>query len=491
MKRHLLPACIVLASSILPVAADVTLSPIIGSHMVLQRESACPIWGWAGEGEEVTVEFAGQKQTAKPDASGKWMVKLQPMKANSTGQTMIIRGKNELKLDDVLVGEVWLCSGQSNMEMTVGSSMNAKEESAAATDSRIRHIKVNNPPTKTPEAKVISQGWQPATPQTVGGFTAAGYFFAREIAKNLDVPVGLLGANWGGTRIEPWTPPVGFKDVPALASIAEKLETFPETQEKPDKADPTKKVTEVKLQSPLALFNGRIAPLIPFAIRGALWYQGESNNGEGMLYAEKMKALIGGWRKVWAMPEMPFYFVQLAPFIYGNANPENLARIWEAQAAALKIPNTGMAVITDISMLKDIHPKNKQEVGRRLALWALAKTYGKKDVVFSGPLFKTAKFDGNKVVLSFDHVDGGLKSRDGAPLSHFQIAGEDKKFVPAKAEIAGETVVIAGEGVEKPTAVRFGFNQDAEPNLANKTGLPASPFRTDDWPVQTPQAVAK
>ena len=484
MQRTFLPALAALATVILPANADVTLSPIIGSHMVLQRESACPVWGWAEQGEEVTVEFAGQKQVAKPDAAGKWMVKLKPMKANAKGETMTIRGKNEIKLEDVVVGEVWLCSGQSNMEWVVASSMNSKEEIANANDSRIRHIKVNNPPAKTPESKLISNGWQPASPKTVGGFTAVGYFFGRELAKELDVPIGLLGANWGGTRIEPWTPPVGFKQVPALANIAEKLDSYPETQEKPDKADPTKKVTEVKLTSPLALFNGRINPLIPYAIRGALWYQGESNASEGMLYLEKMKALIAGWRSVWEMPDMPFYYVQLAPFIYKGANPENLPRIWEAQTAALKIPNTGMAVTTDISTVQDIHPKNKQEVGRRLSLWALAKTYGKKGLVYSGPLYKSVKFEGPKAVVSFEHAEGGLKSRNADPLSHFLIASEDKNFVPAKAEIHGTTVVVTADGVTKPVAVRYGWSHDAEPNLANKEGLPASPFRTDDWPIQ-------
>jgi len=239
----------------------------------------------------------------------------------------------------------------------------------------------------------------------------------------------------------------------------------------------------VNIQSPLALYNARIAPLVPFAIRGALWYQGESNNGEGMLYFEKKKALISGWREVWQMPDMPFYFVQLAPFVYKGANPENLARIWEAQAATLKIPNTGMAVLTDIGNTADIHPKNKQEVGRRLALWALAKTYGKTGFEYSGPLYKAAKFDGGKATITFDH-GAGLKSRDGQPLTHFLIAGEDKAFVPAKAEISGDSIVVSADGVTKATAVRFGWSHDAEPNLCNGAGLPASPFRTDDWPVK-------
>ena len=462
--------------------ADVSVSPLFSSHMVLQRDVPCPVWGWADMGEDVTVEFAGQKLSAKPGADGKWTVKFQPLKGNSKGETLTIRGKNEIKLEDVVVGEVWLCSGQSNMEWTVAGSGKAKEEIAAANDPRIRHIKIHNGPAKTPEAKVVSDGWKAASPQTVGNFSAVGYYFAREIVKDLDVPIGLLGANWGGTRIEPWTPPVGFKQVPALAEFAAKLDQYPETQEKPDKADPTKKVTEVKLQSPLALFNGRIAPLVPFALRGALWYQGESNTGEGMLYLEKMRGLIAGWRSIWEMPEMPFYYVQLAPFIYKGAHPENLARIWEAQTAALQIPNTGMAVTTDITELNDIHPRNKQDVGRRLALWALAKTYGKKDIVFSGPLFKSVKFENGKAILSFEHLGGGLQSRDGQPLATFVIAGEDKAWVPAKAEIVGDTVVVSADAVTKPVAVRHAFSHDALPNLANKAGLPASPFRTDDWP---------
>lgn len=476
------PIVAILATAI-SASADVTLSPIIGSHMVLQRDSACPVWGWADAGEEVTVEFAGQKKSASPDTAGKWMVKLDAMKANATSQTMTIRGKNTLSLEDVVVGEVWLCGGQSNMEWTVSGAANPKEEIAAGEHPLIRHIKVANPGALKPDEKVQSNGWQNASPQTVGGFTAVGYYFAREVRKSVDVPIGLLNANWGGTRIEPWTPPQGFKAVPALKDIADKLDQYPSKSEKPDKADPTKTVVSVNIGSPLSLYNGRIAPLVPFALQGALWYQGESNNGEGMLYLEKMKALIAGWRDVWQMPDMPFYYVQLAPFIYGNANPENLARIWEAQAAALKIPHTGMAVLTDIGNTKDIHPKNKQEVGRRLALWALAKDYGKAGTVFSGPIFKTAKFDGGKATLSFDHA-AGLTGKDGQALTHFVIAGEDKMFVPAKAEISGDTIVVSAEGVAKATAVRFGWSHDAEPNLFNGAGLPASPFRTDDWPVK-------
>lgn len=468
------------------VQADVKLPVVIGSSMVLQRQTAVPIWGWADAGEAVTVEFAGQSHQATPDASGRWQVKLTAMEANATGQSMTIRGKNTIKLDDILIGEVWLCSGQSNMEWSVAASANPQEEISAGNHPRIRHIKIPHVPAQTAQTNVPSDGWKHCTSANVGAFTAVGYYFGRELMKELDVPVGLIGSNWGGTRIEPWTPPVGFQQLPNLKekaadteSIAARLATLPLVTKQADKNDKTKINEVVNHQSPLALYNGMIHPLVPFGISGAIWYQGESNNGEGMLYFEKMKALIQGWRTVWSNPEMPFLFVQLAPYNYGGPRAEQLPGIWEAQEAALSIPNTGMAVTTDIGNIKDIHPKNKQEVGRRLALWALAKTYGKSGIVYSGPLYRESKIDGNKVRLSFAHAEGGLKSRDGQPLSHFTIAGADGKFVPAKAEIDGATVVVSSAEVAAPKAVRFGWDQLAEPNLANAAGLPASPFRTD------------
>jgi sialate O-acetylesterase len=384
--------------------------------------------------------------------------------------TMTVVGTTRVTVANILVGDVWLCSGQSNMEWSVGNSNNSQEELAAADHPRIRHIKIPHVPAETPQADVASGGWQVCSPQTVGGWTAVGYFFARHLQQELDVPVGLIGSNWGGTRIEPWTPPVGFQQVPALKDIADKLDSFPAK-----KADGA-----INHQSPLALYNGMIAPLVPYGIRGALWYQGESNNGEGMLYFEKQKALIGGWRAIWNKPDLPFYFVQLAPYRYGG-DPKNLAGIWEAQTATLSIPYTGMAVTVDISNLTDIHPRNKQDVGKRLALWALAQLYGKSDLVYSGPLYKSMAVEGDKIRLAFDHVGSGLVSRDGQPLNWFTIAGEDKNFVPAQAEIDGATVVVSADSVAHPVAVRFGWTQEAEPNLSNKESLPASPFRTDKW----------
>ncbi len=450
--------------------AELKLPAIFSDHMVLQREKPIPVWGWDNPGTEVTVTLGDQSVKARADAQGRWKATL-PARAAGGPLELTVKGTSEKAFHDVLIGEVWICSGQSNMEWPVAAAMDAKKEIASANYPRIRHIKIPHTPAATPQDDVKTAGWQVCSPKTVGRFTAVGYFFGRNLLQQLDCPIGLIGSNWGGTRIEPWTPPVGFQSVPALKEIADKLDEYPSKR-------PNGSIVH---QSPLALYNGMIHPLIPYAVRGAIWYQGESNNGEGMLYYEKMKALISGWRKVWNEPELPFYYVQLAPFRYRNRSPLDLPGIWEAQLKALSVPHTGMAVTVDIGNVKDIHPRNKQEVGRRLALWALAKTYGKPIAVYSGPLYRKMKVEGNKVRLFFDHTGSGLVSRDGKPLTWFTIAGADKKFVEAKAVIDGDTVVVSSEQVAKPVAVRFGWDDSAEPNLSNKEGLPASPFRTDRW----------
>jgi sialate O-acetylesterase len=458
-----------------PARADVKLPSILGSNMVLQREKPCPIWGWAAPGEDVTVRFAGQKHSATADAAGNWSVRLDPMKASKNPRSLTVDGKNTVKLDNVLVGEVWLCSGQSNMEWTVALSDRAQEEIAAANEPLIRHIKIPHRPSTVPEKDVPSDGWKVTTPQTVPEFTAVGYFFARSLVKEMGIPVGLIGSNWGGTRIEPWIPPVGFRSVPALKDITDKLSTFPSWSYTRPQNDPLRTVRSINFQTPLALYNGMIAPLVPFAIRGALWYQGESNNGEGMLYYEKMKALINGWRSLWGDEDMPFYFVQLAPFNYGG-DQSRLSKIWDAQRVTLNVPHTGMAVITDIGNLTDIHPKNKQEVGRRLALWALTHDYDREVGEFSGPLIRGATREGSKVRLTFTHVGDGLVARDNKPLTSFTIAGKDGNFVPATAVIEGDTVVVSAPSVSEPTQVWFAGSGLDEPNFFNRAGLPASPF---------------
>ena len=469
-KRFLFHSIIVVILSAVFVQAETKLPSILGSHMVLQQGEKCPIWGWDDSDKQITVEFAGQKHTAKVSDGGRWEVHLDPMKANAKGQTLTIRGSSKLELTDVLVGEVWLCSGQSNMEWRVVQSANSKEEIANANHPLIRHIKIPHKLSPKPQDNVSSSGWQPCTPQVVANFTAVGYYFGRHLHKELNVPVGLIGSNWGGTRIEPWTPPVGFKSVPALKkNFADKLDQF--ASAKPGRGTPSH------------MYNAMIHPLLPYTIKGALWYQGESNNGEGMLYHEKMKALIAGWRSVWNNPELPFYFVQLAPFRYGSDNDPRLPGIWQAQLETLKVPHTGMAVTTDITTLRNIHPPNKQDVGKRLALWALVKDYGKKlKGQYSGPIFsKIDHAEGKDSLTVHFQKDstGGLTTNDKKPVSHFEIAGKDGKWHPAKATIVyGDHLIVKSDAVKKPVHVRFGWHQMAEPNLVNGAGLPASPFST-------------
>lgn len=361
------------------------------------------------------------------------------------------------------------------------------------------------------------------SPKSVRGFTAAGYFFAKEIFKTLDVPVGLISSNWGGTRVEPWTSPVGFRDVPELKALSMRVDSWDSATEigrgkytefiakmkewipEAEKALAEKKAAPhlpalpqpgASHQEATKLYNGMIAPLIPYAIRGALWYQGESNGGEGISYFHKKKALINGWRKLWKQGDFPFYYVQLANFRRSNPNNpkggDGWARVREAQTKCLEIPNTGMAVIIDIGDARNIHPKNKQDVGKRLAQWALAKDYN-KDVVFSGPIYKSHTVEGDKIRVMFDYVGGGLivgekeglepvKECKDKKLTWFAIAGADKKWYWADAVIDGDTVVVSSEKVKNPVAVRYAYTYNPEGcNLYNKAGLPASPFRTDDW----------
>jgi len=477
--------------------ADVKLPPVLGSGMVLQRGLPVPVWGWADAGEKVSVSFAGQTKTANAGDDGKWMVKLEPLKASSKAASLSVAGKNKISLDNVLVGEVWICSGQSNMEWAIRSSMNAKEEIAASDHPNIRLFNVPGH-TTSPLPKEEGRGnWQVCSPKTSSSFSAVGYFFGRRLQKELEVPVGLIGSNWGGTRIEPWTTLAGFESVPELSKIANQVKNY--------KAD-----TRVGGRSPSAIYNSMVHPLTPFAMRGGIWYQGESNGGEGVTYYHKKHALVNGWRKAFQNKDLGFYWVQLANFQKPNvrvvkdpkkefsnaAGGDGWAKIREAQTQALDIPHTGMAVAIDLADAhnpRDIHPRNKQDVGGRLAQWALHQTYDKKDLVPTGPLYKSHKIKGNAIHLSFDHVGKGLmvgkktkleptaEVKDGK-LEHFSIAGADKKWVWAEATIDGETVVVHSADVPKPVAVRYGFTMNpAKANLYNKDGIPASPFRTDNW----------
>jgi sialate O-acetylesterase len=471
-------------------------------HMVLQRDLPVRIWGWAEPAQEVEVSFAGQKKTTTAAESGKWMVTLDPLAASADpGELSVVAGSQRLTFKNVLVGEVWICSGQSNMEWTLDATDKAKEFIAAANYPQIRQFKVPHVTNPKPQ-KDLPGEWKVCSPTTVPQFTGVGYHFGLQLYKKLNVPIGLINTSWGGTRIEPWTDPEAFALSPKLKSVSDFIAHADENYRRSvsnklnqiqtwvnQTREALEKQTDIPAfpgpipEHPLsqagnatAIYNAMVAPLVPYGIRGAIWYQGESNNGEGMLYFEKMKALIGSWRRLWGQGDFPFLYVQLAPYRYGN--PEALPGIWEAQCAALSIPNTGMAVITDIGNVSDIHPRNKEEVGRRLSLWALAKTYGQQGLEYCGPIYKSMKVEDNKVILTFDHGEG-LKSLDGKPLAWFTIAGEDKHFTEAKAEIVGDTVVVSSEALPNPVAVRFAWRETAEPNLVNGAGLPASPFRTD------------
>jgi sialate O-acetylesterase len=393
----------------------------------------------------------------------------------------------------------------------VGNSLNAQEEIASADYPRIRHIKIAKKPEPSPRDD-LQGSWQVCSPSVVAGFSAAAYFFGRDLLQELDVPIGLINTSWGGTRIEPWTPVQGFAEVPELESIYQQVcRTLPSEEEyktilrdyltkldawlknaqrsmengtitAPAPPYPAEIVPMTGHQQPTTLYNGMVNGFVPFAIRGAIWYQGESNHREGTLYTAKMKALIEGWRSVWNQGEFPFLYVQIAPYRYGSEDPTVLPVFWEAQADALAIPNTGMVVTNDIGDTGNIHPKNKQAVGHRLALIALAKTYGRDHLVYSGPTFRDMTVEGKTVRIAFDHVGSGLASRDGKPLTWFEIIGQETDFMPADAVIDGDTVVLSADGVTNPAAVRFGWHKNAEPNLMNKEGLPARPFRAGTVP---------
>lgn len=522
-RRNVLESTIKLGvlclSFLLPPAAHAALRlpAVIADHMVLQQQQSDPIWGWDDPGAKISVSFAGKTYSTTAGADGKWMVHLDPQAANASPQTLTVTGSTTREIQDVLIGEVWLCSGQSNMEMGVGMVNHGAEEIAQANYPGIRLLMVAN--RWTPQPQDDMEGvWKPCSPQTIAeggwnGFSATAYFFGRELYKKLGVPVGLIEPDWGGTRIESWTAPEGYAAVPALQHDYEALQLedpkapthqqrlakfldqtsdwlasarIALTNQTPVPAQPgypSELLPPHDLQNATALYNGMVFPVHPFGIRGAIWYQGEANLGEGMLYAERMKALVSGWRQVWNEPAFPFYFVQIAPFKYGSP-PAQLPELWEAQtAAANEIPNCRMAVINDIGNLDDIHPKNKQEVGRRLALIALANTYGQTNVVCSGPTFKNFTVEGAKLRVNFDNADGGLASRDGLPLTGFEIIDADAVgFAKATAEIDGSSLLLSAPGVNHPVALRFAWAQTATPNLMNQSGLPASAFRAGDVP---------
>ncbi|MBL9216253.1 MAG: hypothetical protein JNG83_12320 [Opitutaceae bacterium] len=477
----LLFSCLALAAAAAASAAP-RCPPVFGDHMVLQRDLPVAVWGEADPGERVTVEFAGRRAEAVADTAGRWRVTLAPLAASAEPRPLTVRGTEVRTFRDVLVGEVWFCSGQSNMEKPIGPWKHTPP-----TDDYESVLARSDHPTlrvfQFPRAGVAQPGdgtvaWHPAGPEVLRRtkFSAVAYHFAEELVARLGVPVGVINSSHGSSRIEAWMPPEVFREVPELRGL-EREEFLP----------------PVAATQATRLYQSMVAPFAPYTLRGFLWYQGESNclNAEHELYAVKLRALVAAWRRAWEQPAAPFYYVQLAPFAYSRReNPaipltvEALPALWEAQAAALDVPGTGMVVTTDLAGdASDIHPSNKQDVGWRLARLALAETYGRKDSAAHSARFAgVRRIGGNQLEVAFTQ-GGGLRSRDGGPLTDFAVAGSDRKFHPADAVVAGDKVVVSSPAVAEPVAVRFGWHETARPNLVNGAGLPTAPFRSDRWPV--------
>lgn len=487
--------------------ADVRLPKVLSDHMVLQQNLPLTIWGHADPGESVKVSFRGQEAVTLADAAGRWRVSLAPM-ASGGPLEMTVTGKNSLKLQDILVGDVWICSGQSNMEWPVSHVNNAEQEIAAANFPRIRLFTVKHEVAETPQEDLTGE-WIVTTPDNIKDFSAVGYFFGRELHQDLNWPVGLIDSSWGGTPAESWTSETTLQndlslqpilwqwkrvlaDYPgAKASYERTLAAWERNSSeakaagKPEPPRPSKPRGPGHSWAPAGLFNAMLAPLTSFGIRGAIWYQGESNAqpfraGE---YRRLFSAMIEDWRRAWDQGPFPFFFVQLANFQERKTKPADSAwaELRESQTAALGLPNTGMAVTIDIGEAGDIHPRNKQEVGHRLALAAKAVAFG-KEVSFSGPLYNGVTLEGNQVRVHFTHAGAGMKAKDGGPLKGFAVAGKDRKFVWANARIEGKTIVVSSPSASQPVAVRYGWADNPECNLYGGTDLPASPFRTDNWP---------
>ncbi len=644
--------------------AEVKLPAVFSDNMVLQRDIKIPVWGWASPGEEVTVILGKESATVKADSDGYWRVDLKEHSASSEPIDLVVKGENTITISNVLIGDVWVCSGQSNMAMTVGSCNNSAEEIAGADFPMIRHFKVARKIHLVP-VNDVGGNWSVASPQTVGGWTALGFFFARDLYKELNIPIGLINTSWGGTRVEAWISRPAYskldgssadiakldelkttvmqsdddydkklKDFKAAYRKLELLETdqahiekysnpelddsgwseiltpgnweelghpgldgevwyrrtvkIPETWagkdlalelgpideidtvyfngifvggmgsikplntdywNKPrkyvvpgksvkageaviamrivdqngqggpwggakdqmfivsvdEKSDltariplsgkwryyialalPDKPAAKTSPNTATVLYNGMVNGLIPYGIKGAIWYQGESNAGNAYMYRVRFPAMISDWRERWGQGDFPFLWVQLANFRSAPADPENSSWpvVRESQNETLSLPNTGTALAIDIGDAKDIHPKNKQDLGKRMALAARKVAYG-QDLVYAGPTYKSMKVEGNKIRISFDNIGGGLVAKDGK-LKQFTIAGENKQFVWADAQIDGDTVVVSSEKVAAPVAVRYAWaTNPAGCNLYNKEDLPANPFRTDTWDVST------
>ena len=500
--------CAVAAST---AVAEVKLPDIIASSMVLQQKQSIPVWGTADVGESVTITFAGKKKTVVAGADGKWRVDIGKFDASAEPRSMTIKGKNTIVLNDILVGEVWLVSGQSNMQWRVDQSAGGEAAIAAANYPTIRLFNVSREVGFKKKQGPLAT-WLPTTPDNVKDFSGAGYFFALELEKDLKVPIGVINSSYGGSQAEAWTPVSYLNASPDLKATVERTaiwaaergkvrvdyaEAIRKWREDSDKAQasgarpsPSPGVPDALRDYRIAssIYDGMIGPLIPFAIRGAVWYQGESNEARAEQYGILLPTMIRSWREQWGLPTLPFGIIQLPNYRRQNSEPEDSAwsHLREYQRrTALADKHNGLIVTIDIGEASDIHPKNKLDVGKRMSIWALRNVYGRR--LTEAPSLRSHMISNDKIYLTFKDVGAGLKLRSGEKLEEFAIAGADRKWHWAEARIVGKnTVEVWSAAVADPQAVRYAFNVNPKnPNLTNDSGLPASPFRTDNWPDPT------
>ncbi len=487
-----------------PCSAQIMLASPFTDHAVLQRDVAVPVWGQATPREKITVSFRGQSQAVTTGTDGRWSIQLAPQPAHVEGADLIVSGTSTITLHDVVVGEVWLASGQSNMEWPLKMDRNGKAAVAVANSALVRHLKIEKSPSDLPAASVKTSGWQTATPETAGDFSAIGYYFANELAQKLGIPVGVISSSWGGTPIESWLakaelektsawPGFHAKWLELLKVFPQKIAEYPALDIAWRQADDEERASGKKnllpwpqppigpgtAYAPGGAFNGMILPLAPYALRGAIWYQGESNVGRHGEYRELLPALIRSWRTAWPQGDYPFFIVQLPNYADNDPTGRQWAQLREAQESALKLPATALAITIDVGDAVDLHPKNKRPVGERLALIALNQIHGQKTLEWCGPTVQSMHTEGAVMQIKFTHA-AGLTSRT-TPTTGFELAGADQVFHAAAAQVEGDTVRVIAPDVAAPVAVRYAWMNNPPVSLYNSAGLPAAPFRTDNW----------
>ena len=468
------------------VSAAVKLPKIFSDNMVLQRERPIIVWGWASPHEKIRIKLNRQDKVFYADKEGRWKIALLPERCGGPYELMV-KGTNTIQLHDIMIGDVWVTAGQSNMLFAVRKSLNAETEMATANYPSIRQFKMDNAASNDPQEDYKNGKWKVCNPKTVGDFTAVGYFFAREISKEINVPIGIINISRGGTAIENWIALDAFEKNNYFGDLVASTKNIVL-----DTAVISQGGKESINNYPGLLFNGMINPIVSLPIKGMLWYQGEANIGRAYEYRKAFALLINDWRERWGQGDFPFYFAQLSSYKGRNGTSNNgsmWAELRESQAETLSLPNTGMAVTIDLGEAEDIHPRNKQEVGKRLAAIALHKTYG-KPIPWSGPLFKSLSIENDKAIVSFDHSSCGLIVRENSEeVKGFEIAGSDGHFYPAVATIDGNQIVLQNPSVKVPAAVRYAWADNSiDANLYNKDGFPAAPFRTDEWRSITARA---